>query len=228
MAQFGKRNAGGHAAPPSRQTSQPPNIDAAVAAINAGKLPAWATTTLGDYALMLTVVAAALWFITTRYAEDMVRDIRLAGTWQVAYDLQASSGSCTTIPLLTFCSAEIRSIAEPAQPPISTRFLMFMSFNKGKRLVAVRSTSDPSAVGIAYAVQTSLTSREVTFSVLMLLLAAALLAIFCRLARGRYKDGPACRALLAALIELKLQAERAQALSRPPEVSGPWAKVTSS
>jgi len=214
MTQFGKRIAVGHAVPQSRPGGQS-DVDAVLAVVKAGKLPAW--TTLGPIklAIGLLVVAAGLYFLTVNYAGDIVRDIRLAGTWQVAYDLQAVSGSCTRHNfVVTRCSAKIQSNAEPNRAPVASEFMMLFSGGGGEMLVPVRSTTDPSAVTIAYAAETKLFNRTMTFLVLAGALAAICIVFASSLATGRYKDGPAHQALLDGIAELQARAERAQTLSR--------------
>jgi len=215
LTQFGKRIAVGHAASPNRPGGQQPDVGAALAVVKTGKLPAW--TTLGPIRLVIGVLifGAGLYFTTAKYAGDIVRDIHLAGTWQVAYDLRAFDGSCTRHNfVVTLCSATIRSNAEPNRAPVASEFMMLFSGGGGETLVPVRSTSDPSAVAIAYAADTKLTNRTMSFLVVTGILAALLIGLVGALATGRYKGGAAHRALLAGIIELKARAESTQTLSR--------------
>jgi hypothetical protein len=211
MTQFGKRIATGPTVGPSRRGGQPHDGGAALAVVKTGKLPAW--TTLGPIKLLVGVLifAGGLYFITAKYAGDIIRDIRLAGTWQVAYDLRAFDGSCTRHNfVVTLCSAKIRSVAEPNQAPIESQFMMLFSGGGGEMLVPVRSTKDHSTVAIAYATDTKLTNRTMSFLVVACLLAAMLIGVISALATGRYRGGAAHRTLLADLMELKARAERMQ------------------
>jgi hypothetical protein len=215
MTQFGKRVAVGHAVSPNRPGGRETDVAAALAVVKAGKLPSW--TTLGPIKLVIGVLifAAGLYFITVKYAGDIVRDIRLAGTWQVAYDLQAFDGSCTRHNfVVTLCSAKIRSKAELNQAPLESQFMMLFSGGGGEMLVPVRSTKDPSAIAIAYAAETKLTNRSISFLVMTITLAAMLIGLVSALASGRYKGGAAHLALLDAITELKVRAESTQTLSR--------------
>ena len=161
------------------------------------------------------MAAAGLCFFTVTYAGDIVRDIRLAGTRQVAYDLRAVSGSCTRYNfVVTRCSAKIQSNAEPNQAPVASEFMMLFSGGGGEMLVPVRSTKDPSAVAIAYATETKLFNRTVTFLVLAGSLALIAIGLVGALGSGRYEGGAAHLALLAGLGELQARAENMQTLSR--------------
>ena len=231
MAQFGKRNAIAaqrvpgpraprFAAPPSdthgnggaSPDASQADVAAALAVVQGGKVPAW--TTIGPQWLVILVLlmAALLWHETTTYAGGIWRDQRLAGTWQTAYELRAVDGSCRRVQLLvTFCSAKIKSLAEPERAPVVSEFMMGLSGGGGEAMVPVRSTVDPSAVAIAYAAETKLTNRTVTLLVLAAGLAALLIGLVNRLLRGRYKGGRAHRALLDGLAELQARAATAQA-----------------
>jgi hypothetical protein len=213
MAEFGKRIAISHAVSPSRGSQA--DVGAALAVVKAGKLPVWTTTSPTTLVIGLLVVAAGLYFFTVTYARDMLRDIRLAGTWQVAYDLRAVSGSCTRHNfVVTRCSAKIQSNAEPDQAPVASEFMMLFSSGGGELLVPVRSTTDPSAVAIAYATQTKLLNRTMTFLVLTGALAAMFIGIVRALATGRYNGGAAHLTLLDEIGDLQARAESMQTLSR--------------
>jgi hypothetical protein len=214
MAEFGKRIAAGHAVSPSRPNGQA-DIGAALAVVKAGRLPVWTTAGPVKLVIILLIVAAGLYFFTVTYAADIFRDIRLAGTWQVAYDLRAANGSCTRHNfVVTRCSAKIQSIAEPNQAPVASEFMMLFSSGGGEMLVPVRSTTNPSAVAIAYASETKLLNRTMTFLVLAGTLAAIFIGLASALATGRYNGGAAHRDLLAGIGELQARAESMQTMSR--------------
>ena len=214
MPEFGKRIAVGHTASPSRPAGRT-DVDEALAAVTTGKLPAW--TTAGPLKLFIgaLAVAAGLYFITVTYAGGLLRDVRLAGTWQAAYDLRVVDGSCTRHNfVVTNCSAKILSNAEPNQAPVASEFLMLFSSGGGEVLVPVRSTTNPSVVAIAYAAQTKLLNRAITFIVLTGVLAAMLIGLLGALATGHYKGGAAHDDLIDGIAELQARAESAQAWSR--------------
>jgi heme exporter protein D len=177
-----------------------------------GKMPAW--TTIGPLGRVMLVLcaAAALWYVTATYAGEILRDHRRAGTWQTAYDLRAVDGSCRRIQLvITFCSAKIMSLAEPERAPVVSEFMMGFSGGGGEAMVPVRSTVDPSAVAIAFAAETKLANRTLTWLVSAATLAALLICAVNALLQGRYKDGPAHRSLLNGLAELQARAAATQA-----------------
>jgi hypothetical protein len=216
MAQFGKRNAiaiqpGASRRPSASRT----DVSAALAVVESGKVPAW--TTVGPLSLVIVVLctAAALWYGTATYAGEILRDHRLAGTWQTAYDLQATDGSCRRIQLVvTFCSAKIKSLAEPERAPVVSEFMMGFSSGGGEVMEPVRSTVDPSAVAIAYAAEAKLFNRTLTWLVFAAGLAALLFAAVNALLRGRYKGGRAHRSLLDGLAELQARVATTQPAQR--------------
>ena len=226
MAQFGKRNTmaaqpvlgpraprpgasprdiHGNGGPSRRPDASETDVSAAaLAVVKAGKMPAW--TTVGPLGLVILalVMAALLWYVTATYAGEILRDRRLAGTWQTAYDRQAVDGSCRRVQLvITFCSAKIKSLAEPERAPVVSEFMMGFSGGGGEVMVPVRSTANPSAVAIAYAAETQLVNRTLTWLVVAMILAALLISAVKALLQGRYKGGRAHRSLLDGLAELQ-------------------------
>jgi hypothetical protein len=166
--------------------------------------------------MLVLCVAGALWYVTATYAGEIWRDHRLAGSWQTAYDLQALDGSCRRVQfMVAFCSAKIKSLAEPGRAPVASEFMMGFSSAGGEAMVPVRSTLDPSAVAIAYAAETQLFNRTLTWLVLAVSLAALLMGVVSALLRGRYKGGPAHRSLLDGLAELQARVATTQAAQRP-------------
>jgi hypothetical protein len=124
--------------------------------------------------IVLLACGAMFYGLVASYGPDIVRDHRLAGTWQPAYDLRATEGKCErTNFVITFCSAKIRSVANPDQAPIAHRFMMLFAGGGGEALVPVRSTTDRAAVSIFYAAETKLWNRTLSF-----IFAAGLLALF--------------------------------------------------
>ena len=114
--------------------------------------------------LILLACAAMFYAIVASYGPDILRDQRLAGTWQPAYDLRAMEGKCERRSfVITFCSAKIRSVANPSQAPTTHRFMMLFAGGGGEALVPVRSTTDRAAVSIHYAAQTKLWNRTLSF-----------------------------------------------------------------
>ena len=236
MAQFGKRNtmatqpivsprtpragtplqnAHGNGGVSQRPDASQPDVSAALAVVKDGKVPAW--TTSGPVRLILAALgtAALLCHVTATYAGEILRDHRLAGTWRTAYDLRAVDGSCRRIQLVvTFCSAKIKSLAEPDRPPVVSEFMMGFSSGGGEAMVPVRSTVDPSAVAIAYAAEAKLANRTLTWLVLAAALGALLVGAVTALSRGRYKGGAAHRSLLDGLAELQARVATAQPAQR--------------
>ena len=112
---------------------------------------------------LLACVAGLCWLVIS-YGPDILRDHRLSGTWQPAYDLRAIEGKCErTNFVLTTCTAKIKSVAMPDQAPITVSFLMLFSGGGGEALVPVRSTKDRTAVSIFYAAEAKLWNRTLSF-----------------------------------------------------------------
>ena len=124
--------------------------------------------------ILLVAIGAAFYGLFVSYGPDILRDHRLAGTWQPAYDLRATEGKCErTNFVITRCSAKIISVAKPDQAPIAHNFLMLFAGGGGEALVPVRSTIDRSAVSIFYAAETKLWNRTLSF-----VSSAGILALF--------------------------------------------------
>jgi hypothetical protein len=217
MAEFGKRNAPGATRAHGGPQAAPADLAAAIEVVKTGKLPYWAN--IGPLRLLLVFLGALAWFwwLVLPYGGPVLRDYRLAGTWQPAYDMRVVAPKCTRYNLsLTICSATLQSLAEPNQPPIPVDYMMAFSSGGGERLVPVRSTADPSAVSLAYAAETQLTNRMLTFLAIAFGAVMVVLTTGSALLRGRYQGGAAHRALVAGFVELQARVEAGAA---PPRAS---------
>jgi hypothetical protein len=155
---FGKRQSGVGA------TAQALNVDMPVAHGQVATETAQATGFPFRSLIVSLACGAALYGLLVSYGPDLLRDHRLSGTWQPAYDLRAMDGKCErTNFVITFCSAKIKSVAKPEQAPIDHRFMMFFTGGGGEALVPVRSTADRTAVSIFYAADTKLWNRTLSF-----------------------------------------------------------------
>lgn len=126
--------------------------------------PAQATAHPFRWFLGVLACVAGLYGTIVSYGPDLVRDHRLSGTWQPAYDLRATDGKCErTNFVITTCNAKIKSVVKPDQAPIPHSFLMFFSGGGGEVLIPVRSTKDRSAVSIFYSAETKLWNRTLSF-----------------------------------------------------------------
>lgn len=123
----------------------------------------------------LIAFGAMLYGLVFSYGPDIVRDLRLSGTWQPAYDLRATDGKCERKSfIITFCSARIKSVAMPDQAPIDHRFMMLFSSGGGEAMVPVRSTVDRAAISIHYSAEAKLWNRTLSF-----ISSAVILVLFC-------------------------------------------------
>lgn len=164
--------------------------------IDKGHMPAWTRMSrlqLLGFALVLPLVMlAAIW----SYAPDIVRDHRYAGTYAVAPDLRATNGECTRYAfLVTLCSAKVHEFGRNEQP-IRTSFMMLLRSSDGARMVPVRSTVDPSAIGIRFAVTDMLWTRTLSLTGSVLVLLAMSWLFLSLLLRGRHMGSEAHAAAL--------------------------------
>ena len=180
---FSKRQSGVGA------TAQALNVDMAAASGPAITETAQPTGSPIRWFLVFIACAAMLYGLLASYGPDIVRDHRLSGTWQPAYDLRASDGECKrTNFVITFCSVKIRSVARPDLAPTTHRFFMLFSGGGGEALVPVRSTKDRAAVSIHYAAEAKLLNRTVSFvlsAVILTLFAFGAMLVFLRAANLR-------------------------------------------
>ena len=167
---FGKRQSAVGAAAPAF------NADVAAASM-ASRTAAGTAGTTGSpirWLLVLLACGAMLYGLVASYGPDILRDHRLAGTWQPAYDLRATGGKCErTNFVITFCTTKIISVARPDQAPVTHKFMMLFSGGGGETLVPARSTTDRTAITVLYAAETKLLNRTLSF-----VSVAGLLALF--------------------------------------------------
>jgi len=212
MGDFGKRGSStGRSAPrqrasrgaaaPSAPAPEPEDLISRgdLKALENGRVPAWANMSrlklLGSALILALIVLAN----AAANGPEVLRDIRYAGTWQVANDLRADHGTCKRyVFLVSSCSAEIRSQATE-ELVASTSFLMFFRNANGVEMIPMRSSGDPSAVGIEYAVSDLLINRALSLLGFTLFFGSISLAFLNCVCKGRYKDGPAYHALLQHL-----------------------------
>ena len=155
---FGKRQSGVGAA------AQAFSGNAAVAPSQVVTESARTTGSPIRWLIVLIACGAALYGLFVNYAPNVLRDHRLAGTWQPAYDLRAMEGKCERKNfIITFCNVTIKSVARPDQAPIAVSFMMLFSGGGGEALVPVRSTTDRTAVSIFYSAETKLLNRTLSF-----------------------------------------------------------------
>jgi hypothetical protein len=157
---FGKRQSGIGATAPAFNV----DMSAAPAAGQAATETAGATGSPLRWLLVLLACGGMLYGLFASYGPDLLRDHRLAGTWQPAYDLRAIDGKCErTNFVITFCTVKIGSVARPDQAPTTHKFMMLFSGGGGEALVPARSTTDRSAVSIFYAAEAKLWNRTLSF-----------------------------------------------------------------
>jgi hypothetical protein len=164
---FGKRQAG---------------VGAAAQTVNAGTAVSYSqaiTEAPGPtghpirWLLLLLAIGGAIYGLFVSYGPNILRDNRLAGTWQPAYDLRAVEGKCERKNfIVTFCNTKIASVARPDQAPIAVSFMMLFSGGGGEAMVPVRTTTDRAAVSIFYAAEAKLLNRTLSF-----IFSAAILAL---------------------------------------------------
>jgi hypothetical protein len=206
MGDFGKRTVNATQAATLRYASDAPRQSAPawsdqlsrrdLKALEKGQLPAWANMSrLKLLSFAFLMVAAALGAVAF-YGPDLARDMRYAGTFRVAFDLQATEGKCKRYMfLVSLCSVKIHSVTNEG-PTKSTEFLMAFSSGDGEAMIPVRSSVDASAVSIQYAVSDVLLNRALSLLGIALLFSWLGWTFLDCVRKGRYKDGPAYEALM--------------------------------
>ena len=205
MADFGKRTANAGPEPSRWHASDAPRQSTPVwsdqiskrdlKALERGQLPAWTNMSrLKLLSLALLMVAMVLGAVGY-YGPELVRDLRYAGSFKVAYDLRATEGRCKRyVFLVSLCSVKIGSVGSE-QPTRSTEFLMSLQSGDGAEMIPVRSTVDASAVGIQYAVSDVLLNRTLSLLGVALLFGWIAWMFLDLVRKGRYKDGPGYEAV---------------------------------
>jgi len=218
MAEFGRRNAGGvgrFGSQPSRATVVPDEVKTVVEVIATGRLPRWTNVSLRRAVIIMFAIAAAYCAVVLPSVLNLVRDYRLAGTWQPAYDMQALVGKCTRLNLtFVHCEAQIKSRAEPDREPIKAEFDRPFTNGGIKTPVPVRSTKDPSVVTIDYTAETDLSSRALDLLLMTVIFAAVFSVFLSAVLRGRYRGGAAHLRLLSGVANLQPRRERTTAEQR--------------
>ena len=201
---FGRRGAPGATRPAAQKTfDAPPDFAAAKAALKSGKLPPW--TRHGPITLvMVSLVALGLaGAMIVTYGGDLVRDARLAGTWEPAPDWRALDAHCTSYEhIVTLCDTTLLRADDETVGMQHNRFMMAFSSGGGEFMVPVRSTKDPEAVSVGYAAQDKLFNRVAIFVLAFVILVAGAISGARRLVAGRYKGGAAHLALMAGVVAI--------------------------
>ena len=204
MSRFGRRNAGPapiqrQAPPPSlrEQTDEDSDEKAALAALFGPALPYWANINPLAIILALLMAGSLLLALLGGYSRTVIRDLRLANTWEAAEDLRAVDGKCSRYFLLiTFCHTQIKAPGDRSQPTFSSEFMMFFDTGAGELITPVRSTIDPTAISASYAVDDRLRNRALSFFLPATVLSAISFWMIALLAKGRFSGGAAHKALL--------------------------------
>ncbi len=96
-----------------------------------------------QHAFLALIAAVGFWLLIVPYVGDLIRDHRLSGSWQPAYDVQVLDARCKRYSfVVTLCSARIKPLARPDQSPVAVDYMM--AFVRGADpIVPVRSRSTP-------------------------------------------------------------------------------------
>jgi len=223
MGEFGKRTVNAMQGAALRHASDAPRQSTPVCsdqisrrdlkALERGRLPALANTSRLKLVSFAFLMVATVLGAVAYYGPDLARDLRYAGTFRVAFDLQATEGTCKRYMfLVSLCSAKIHSVTNE-WPTKSTEFLMSFRGGDGEAMIPVRSSVDASAVSIQYAVSDVLLNRTLSLLGIILFFGWAAWFFFDCVRRGRYKDGPAYEAVMqyGALHSRPADAEAAHA-----------------
>jgi hypothetical protein len=206
MAEFGKRTVNAMQGATPRHASDAPRQSTPawsdqisrrdLKALEKGQLPAWTNMSRMKLLGMAFFVAAMVAGAVALYGPEVARDLRYAGTFRVADDLQATEGRCKRYMfLVSLCSAKIHSVRNE-RSATSTEFLMFFHSGDGEAMIPVRSSVDASAVGLQYAVSDVLLNRTLSLLGIILFFGWVAWLLLDLVRKGRYKDGPAYEAIM--------------------------------
>ena len=158
------------------------------------KQPAWLSPPVRAYLVLIAISASLIAWLAWLYGAEIIRDHRHAGTYRIARDIKVEQGSCQRVLfLVTFCLAEMSTPIEIngylGKLTIYSRAMVSLTETGGQPMVAMRSSIEPTAVGIKYMTEDSLLNRTLTLLFLLLPLAYGLAySLFC-LTTGRYVGG---------------------------------------
>jgi hypothetical protein len=204
---FGKRGA---TITPSRVVSQPratvspaisaskqtPSLDADTPAYRhapdeAGSPPAWAAVTASQ--LIKAVLIFVGLFALGAYFQGphLMRDLRLAKTYEIDFSVNVNRGDCTGYVFMHFCEVSFTTENNGVTATENTHFFV-TGFSMDKQpLIPVRSTVEPTAISVAYAVDDGLSNRLWSAIGWSFVFLACMMTAFFKLIVGRYKGGRA-------------------------------------
>lgn len=167
-------------------------VSAAIARLTASSLPQWAKVTFRQnvyLTLYCGLALAALWIVES---PDLMRDVRLAGTYRVDLGIKVDEGRCRDLLFVAqLCSVSYSWNDAGVTTAGSTYFMTSLTATSKVPLVPVRSKEDTDAISVAFAVKDKLTNRVAGFGVWTVLLIAGAMTGLLRLASGRYAGGRA-------------------------------------
>lgn len=165
-----------------------------------GQPPSWATATRGGLIAGVLLCGAVLFAMLYSYGSGVVRDHRLAGSWQPALDVKISKAKCKRYWfLVTVCDVGYAWRERGVGKVATASFMVALKSTSGAQLLPVRSAHEPSTVTAQVAADEWLTNRTVSLLGFVLLFAFGVLGCLKGLLTGRYKTGAAYDNLVAEL-----------------------------
>ena len=204
MTTFGKRTMNMADSPPRRHASGVPRQTAPILpdsiskadlkALEKGAAPCLDEHEPDEADRPCPVRVACALGATVYYGTGVVRDLRYAGTYSVAFDLRATEGTLQAL-YVPGDGLHRQDHSMGRDQPETTAFLMFFRSGDGADLIPVRSSLDASAIGVRYAVEGVLLNRTLSLLAITLFFGWLAWTLLNNVRKGRYKDGPAYEAL---------------------------------
>ena len=162
------------AAEPARVPSSPPH---------------WVQVSLSKTVLCIFFFAAMIGLLVHLQAPSLMRDVRLAGTYEIDLLVEVNHGKCEGYTIIHFCDVSLTWDDNGTAVTEDTRFIV-TAFSVGRQpLIPVRSSADPQAISVDYAVNGALQNRVWSFLFWVGVCAAGMITMIVRLLTGRYQGG---------------------------------------
>lgn len=153
--------------------------------------PHWVQHSLSKTVLCIFFFAAMIGLMVHLQAPSLMRDVRLSGTYGIDPLIEVNHGTCKGYAILHFCDVSLTWDDNGTAVTENTNFIV-TAFSLGRQpLIPVRSSVDPQAISVDYAVNDALQNRVLTLLFLMGLCVSGMVLLIAQLVRGRYQGGAA-------------------------------------
>ena len=154
--------------------------------------PYWVAQTLGQQFWGVVIFAGFLAALCFLEVPHLMRDVRLASTYEIDPSVKINRGECTGYTFIHACNVTYQWEDDKATTISGeTRFLVTALSMDRQPLIPVRSSAEPGAVSVLYATDDGLQNRIYSMLFWAGLCVLAIVALFVRILRGRYTGGAA-------------------------------------